>query len=75
MIFYSAWIFFDGAWRALRRALDMMVLVAVAIGTGWLYSVYVTLTGGGEVFYEAAAVPAFCSAGALVRDASPWRCQ
>ena len=57
VIFYSAWIFFDGAWRALRaRTLDMMVLVAVAIGAGWLYSVYVTLTGGGEVFYEAAAL-------------------
>jgi cation transport ATPase len=34
----------------------MMVLVAVAIGAGWLYSVYVTLTRGGEVFYEAAIV-------------------
>jgi P-type Cu2+ transporter len=57
VIFYSAWIFFEGAWRALRaRTLDMMVLVAVAIGAGWLYSVYVTLTGGGEVFYEAATV-------------------
>ena len=57
VIFYSSWIFFDGAWRALRaRTLDMMVLVAVAIGAGWLYSVYVTLTGGGEVFYEAASV-------------------
>src|SRR5215217_1142976 len=57
VIFYSAWIFFDGAWRALRaRTLDMMVLVAVAIGAGWLYSVYVTFTGGGEVFYEAATV-------------------
>src|SRR5215218_6938388 len=57
VIFYSAWIFFDGAWRALRaRTLDMMVLVAVAISAGWLYSVYVTFTGGGEVFYEAATV-------------------
>jgi len=57
VIFYSGWIFFGGAWRALRaRTLDMMVLVAVAIGAGWLYSVYVTLTGGGEVFYEAATV-------------------
>jgi P-type Cu2+ transporter len=57
VIFYSAWIFFDGAWRALRaRTLDMMVLVAVAVGAGWLYSLYVTLTGGGEVFYEAATV-------------------
>ncbi|HET9779600.1 MAG TPA: heavy metal translocating P-type ATPase [Propionibacteriaceae bacterium] len=57
VIFSSAWTFFDGAWRALRaRTLDMMVLVAVAIGAGWLYSVYVTFTGGGEVFYEAATV-------------------
>ncbi len=57
VIFYSSWIFFDGAWRALRaRTLDMMVLVAVAIGAGWLYSLWVTLTGGGEVFYEAATV-------------------
>jgi P-type Cu2+ transporter len=60
VIFYSAWIFFDGAVRALRalraRTLDMMVLVAVAIGAGWLYSLVVTLTGGGDTFYEAAAV-------------------
>ncbi|WP_068053078.1 heavy metal translocating P-type ATPase [Nocardia xishanensis] len=57
VIFYSSWIFFDGAARALRaRTLDMMVLVAVAVGSGWLYSLVVTLTGGGEVFYEAATV-------------------
>jgi P-type Cu2+ transporter len=57
VVFWSAWIFFDGAYRALRaRTLDMMVLVSVAIGAGWGYSVVVTLTGGGEVFYEAAAV-------------------
>lgn len=57
VIFYSAWIFFDGAWRALKaRTLDMMVLVSVGVGAGWLYSLVVTLTGGGEVFYEAATV-------------------
>jgi Cu2+-exporting ATPase len=57
VVFYSSWIFFGGAWRALKaRTLDMMVLVAVAIGAGWLYSLGVTLTGGGEVFYEAATV-------------------
>ena len=57
VIFYSAWIFFDGAARALRaRTLDMMVLVAVGVGAGWGYSVIVTLTGGGDVFYEAATV-------------------
>jgi len=57
VIFYSAWIFFDGAYRALKaRTLDMMVLVAVGVGAGWLYSVGVTFTGGGDVFYEAATV-------------------
>jgi Cu2+-exporting ATPase len=57
VIFYAAWVFFDGALRALRaRTLDMMVLVAVAIGAGWLYSLVVTLTGGGDTFYEAATL-------------------
>ena len=57
VIFYSCSIFFVGAFRALRaRTLDMMVLVAVAVGAGWLYSVVITLTGGGDVFYEAASV-------------------
>jgi Cu2+-exporting ATPase len=62
VIFYSAWIFFDGAYRALRaRTLDMMVLVAVGVGAGWLYSVGVTVIGlftgrAGDVFYEAATV-------------------
>jgi Cu2+-exporting ATPase len=56
VIFYSSWIFFHGAYLALRaRTLDMMVLVAVAIGTGWLYSVAATFFIEGEVFYEAAA--------------------
>lgn len=57
VIVYSSSIFFSGAVRALRaRTLDMMVLVAVAIGAGWGYSVVITLTGGGDVFYEAATV-------------------
>jgi P-type Cu2+ transporter len=56
VIFYSSWIFFRGAYLALRaRTLDMMVLVAVAIGTGWIYSVAATFWIEGEVFYEAAA--------------------
>src|SRR5262249_15960213 len=54
VVLYSSWIFFDGAVGALcARTLDMMVLVAVAIGAGWLYSLVVTLSGGGVGFYEA----------------------
>jgi Cu2+-exporting ATPase len=57
VVFYSGSIFFSGAVRALRaRTLDMMVLVSVAIGSGWTYSVFVTLTGGGDVFYEASSL-------------------
>jgi Cu2+-exporting ATPase len=57
VIGYSAWIFFDEAVRALRaRTLDMMVLVGTAIAAGWIYSVVITLRGGGDVFYEASTV-------------------
>ncbi|WP_327141479.1 heavy metal translocating P-type ATPase [Nocardia sp. NBC_01327] len=57
VIFYSSAIFFTGAVAALKaRTLDMMVLVAVGIGAGWLYSLAITLTGGGEVFYEASTM-------------------
>lgn len=57
VIFYADTMFFAGALRALRaRTLDMMVLVAVAVGSGWLYSLAITLSGGGEVFYEAVVV-------------------
>jgi Cu2+-exporting ATPase len=60
VIFYSSWIFFDGAFGALRaKTLDMMVLVAVAIGAGWLYR-GVTLTGGGDTFYERPRWPRSC---------------
>jgi P-type Cu2+ transporter len=42
---------------ALRsRTLDMMVLVAVAIGTAWVYSVAATFFIEGEVFYESAGM-------------------
>ena len=58
VIFWSSWIFFAGAFAALRaRTLDMMVLVAVGIGTGWLYSTAVTISGsGGDVFFEASTM-------------------
>src|ERR687892_633064 len=56
VIVYSSWIFFRGAFFALKgRTLDMMVLVAVAISAGWIYSVAATFWIEGDVFYEAAA--------------------
>ncbi|MGQ0843445.1 MAG: heavy metal translocating P-type ATPase [Sporichthyaceae bacterium] len=57
IVFFASSIFFAGALAALRaRTLDMMVLVAVAIGTAWVYSVSATFFIEGEVFYEASAM-------------------
>ena len=56
-VLYAGQIFFSGAVHALRqRTLDMMVLVATAIGISWLYSVLVTAGLSGEVFYDAGAM-------------------
>ncbi|MGH2797991.1 MAG: cation transporter, partial [Thermoleophilaceae bacterium] len=53
VVLYASSIFFTAAVAALReRTLDMMVLVAVAVGVGWLYSVAATFVIEGEVFYE-----------------------
>jgi Cu2+-exporting ATPase len=57
VVLYASSIFFTAAVAALRaRTLDMMVLVAVAIGVGWLYSIAATFAIEGEVFYEAITV-------------------
>ena len=57
VVLYASSVFFTGAVTALRnRTLDMMVLVAVAIGVGWLYSIAATFFIEGEVFYEAAGM-------------------
>jgi Cu2+-exporting ATPase len=57
IVLYASDVFFKGAVSALRHnTLDMMVLVAVAIGTAWLYSVASTFFIEGEVFYESAGM-------------------
>jgi P-type Cu2+ transporter len=56
-VLWSGKMFFVGAWRALRhRTLDMSVLVALSVGSGYLFSVAATFLFEGEVFYEAAVV-------------------
>jgi P-type Cu2+ transporter len=57
VVLWASSIFFRGAAVALRNGtLDMMVLVAVAVGTAWVYSVAVTFFIEGDVFYEAAGM-------------------
>ena len=56
-VLWAARMFFAGAVSALRqRTLDMNVLVALAIGVSWVYSVAVTFGLKGAVFFDAGAM-------------------
>ncbi len=56
-ILYSGWVFYIGAWRALRnKVLNMAVLVALSVLAGYLFSVAATFLFESEVFYEASAL-------------------
>ncbi len=56
-ILYPVWPFFVAAWRALKTGtLSMAVLIALSVGTGYLFSVGATFFFKGEQFYEAVAV-------------------
>jgi len=49
--------FFKDAWIALRhRSANMNTLISLGTGTAFLYSLLVTIEGGHQVYYEAAAV-------------------
>ncbi len=53
VVLYSAWPFFIGAWRDLkRRSLGMDVPVALGVGTAFIASVYATFSSHGEVYYD-----------------------
>ncbi|MEX0783492.1 MAG: copper-translocating P-type ATPase [Dehalococcoidia bacterium] len=57
VVVYGGWVFIVGTWNALKnRRLDMSVLITTGVAAAYLFSVGVTFTGGGEVFYEAAAM-------------------
>ena len=56
VIFYAGAPFYKGAWIALRhRSANMSSLIALGTGAAFLYSLAVTIRGGHEVYYEAAA--------------------
>jgi Cu2+-exporting ATPase len=56
-VLYGGWVFYIGAWRALKnRVLNMAVLVSLSVLTGYLFSVGATFFFESEVFYEAASL-------------------
>jgi Cu+-exporting ATPase len=56
VVFYAGAPFYKGAWAALRhRSANMNTLIALGTGAAFLYSLAVTVRGGHDVYYEAAA--------------------
>ena len=52
IFFYGGWVFIASAYRELRAKLPgMMTLIALAISVAYLWSIFVTFGGGGEVLY------------------------
>ena len=56
VVFYAGAPFYKDAWTALRhRSANMNTPIALGTGAAFLYSLAVTVGGGHEVYYEAAA--------------------
>jgi Cu2+-exporting ATPase len=52
-LLYSGWPFFRGAWLGLRNgALTMDLPIAIGASITYLYSLYVTLSGQGHVYWD-----------------------
>jgi Cu2+-exporting ATPase len=65
IVFYAGWPFFTGAWRGLRaRMPGMDVPVAVAIALAFGASVWATLRGTGEIYYDSVTMFIFLLIGA-----------
>jgi Cu2+-exporting ATPase len=60
VVFYSAWPFFQGAWRdmKLKRA-GMDVPVALGVGAAYVASIYGTFTGSAEVYFDSVTMFVF----------------
>ncbi len=57
VFFYGGWIFLYSSYKALQaKTLNMAVLIAVGITAAYGFSVFLTLIGSSDSFYEAAAM-------------------
>lgn len=57
VFFYGGWIFLYSSYKALQvKQLNMAVLIAVGITAAYAFSIFLTLIGSEDSFYEAAAM-------------------
>jgi len=57
VVLYGGWVFIQGTYYAVRgRRLDMSVLITTGVAAAYLFSAGITIGGGEDVFFEAAAM-------------------
>ena len=57
VVLYGGWVFIQGTYYALRALkLDMSVLITTGVAAAYLFSAGITIGGGSDVFFEAAAM-------------------
>ncbi|MFZ5485171.1 MAG: heavy metal translocating P-type ATPase [Pseudomonadota bacterium] len=60
VVFYSAWPFFQGAWRDLKlRRAGMDVPVALGVGAAYAASIYGTFTSSADVYFDSVTMFVF----------------
>ncbi len=56
-IFYTGWVYFRGAYYGLKnRFINMDFLVITGATLAYIYSIYVMITGNGEVYFDSATM-------------------
>lgn len=74
VMLYAAYPFFRGAWRDVRtRSLGMDVPVAIGLLVAFAASVFSTVRGGGEVWFDSVSMFVFLLLGARALEASARR--
>jgi heavy metal translocating P-type ATPase len=57
VVFYAGSTFLMGAWRSLRaKTVGMDTLVALGVLSSYFYSVYVTLSGNGQTYFDSSSM-------------------
>jgi Cu2+-exporting ATPase len=60
VVFYSAWPFFQGAWRDLKlRRAGMDVPVALGVGAAYVASIYGTMVSSADVYFDSVTMFVF----------------
>ncbi|MCX6052209.1 MAG: heavy metal translocating P-type ATPase [Campylobacterales bacterium] len=57
VLFYSGWVFFRGAFYAVKtRVINMDTLVATGSTLTYIYSIYITLSQSGEAYFDSVSM-------------------